>query len=64
IPYLLTDKKNALLVNDNDVVAMVDSICCLIENQQKTKELTSSARNFIAQMDWNVVKEEWKQVLK
>ncbi|RAK22662.1 glycosyltransferase involved in cell wall biosynthesis [Flavobacterium aquaticum] len=64
IPYLLTDKENALLVNDNDVVAMVDSICCLIENQQKTKELTSNARNFIAQMDWNVVKEDWKQVLK
>ena len=64
IPYLLTDKENALLVNDNDVVAMVDSICHLIENQQKTKELASNARNFIAQMDWNVVKEEWKQVLR
>lgn len=64
IPYLLTDKENALLVNDNDVVAMTDSIRHLIENQQKTKELASNARNFIEKMDWNVVKEQWRQVLK
>lgn len=64
IPYLLTDKENALLVKDNDVVAMVDSVCHLIENKQKTKQLASNARNFIAQMDWNVVKEQWRQVLK
>lgn len=63
IPYLLTDKENALLVNDNDVVAMTDSIRHLIENQQKTKELASNARNFIEKMDWNVVKEDWNQVL-
>ena len=64
IPYLLTDKENALLVNDNDVVAMTDSIRHLIENQQKTKELASNARNFIEKMDWNVVKEDWNQVLR
>ncbi|MQP24780.1 glycosyltransferase [Flavobacterium sp. LMO8] len=64
IPYLLTDNENALLVNDNDVVAMTNSICYLLENQGKTKELTSNARTFIAQMDWNVVKEGWKQVLR
>lgn len=63
IPYLLTDKENALLVNDNDVVAMTTAICSLLDNQQKTKALALNARNFIEQMDWNVVKEEWKHVL-
>lgn len=63
IPYLLTDKENALLVNDNDVVAMTTAICSLLDNQEKTKALALNARNFIEQMDWNVVKEEWKQVL-
>jgi glycosyltransferase involved in cell wall biosynthesis len=63
IPYLLTDKENALLVNDNDHHAMTSAICSLIENQEKAKALASNARNFIEQMDWNIVKEEWKQVL-
>lgn len=64
IPYLLTDKENALLVNDNDVVAMTTAICSLLDNQKKTKALALNSRNFIEQMDWNVVKEEWKQVLR
>lgn len=64
IPYLLTDKENALLVNDNDVVTMTTAICSLLDNQEKTKALALNARNFIEQMDWNVVKEEWKRVLK
>ena len=64
IPYLLTDKENALLVNDNDVVAMTTAICSLLDNQEKTKALALNARNFIEQMDWNVVKEDWKRVLK
>lgn len=63
IPYLLTDKENALLVNDNDHHAMNSAICSLIENQEKAKALASNARNLIEQMDWNIVKEEWKQVL-
>ena len=63
IPYLLTDKENALLVNDNDVVAMITAICSLLDSQEKTKVLALNARNFIEKMDWNVVKEDWKQVL-
>lgn len=63
IPYLLTDKENALLVNDNDGVAMTTAICSLLDNQEKAKALALNARNFIEQMDWNVVKEEWKEVL-
>jgi glycosyltransferase involved in cell wall biosynthesis len=64
IPFLLTDKENALLVNDDDVSAMTDVICSLLEDQQKASDLTLNARHFIEQMDWNVVKEEWKRVLR
>ena len=64
IPYLLTDKENALLVSDNDVSKMTDAICSLLEDQQKASDLTLNARHFIEQMDWNVVKEEWKRVLR
>jgi glycosyltransferase involved in cell wall biosynthesis len=64
IPYLLTDNENALLVNDNDINAMTNAICSLLEHQEKGIELALNARNFIEKMDWNVVKEEWKQVLR
>jgi glycosyltransferase involved in cell wall biosynthesis len=64
IPYLLADKENALLVSDNDVSKMTDAICSLLEDQQKASDLTLNARHFIEQMDWNVVKEEWKRVLR
>ena len=63
IPYLLADKENALLVNDDDVSSMTDAICSLLEDQQKASDLALNARHFIEQMDWNVVKEEWKGVL-
>ena len=63
IPYLLADKENALLVNDDDDKAMTEAICSLLEDQQKASDLTLNARHFIEQMDWNVVKEEWKRVL-
>ena len=63
IPYLLADKENALLVNDDDVSSMTDAICSLLEDQQKASDLALNARYFIEQMDWNVVKEEWKRVL-
>ncbi|MCA1966145.1 MAG: glycosyltransferase family 4 protein [Flavobacterium sp.] len=64
IPYLLRDKENALLVNDNDVVAMTNAICSLLEDREQCKTLALNARNFIEQMDWDVVKEGWKLVLR
>jgi glycosyltransferase involved in cell wall biosynthesis len=63
IPFLLTDKENALLVNDDDVSKMTDAICSLLEDQQKASDLALNARHFIEQMDWQVVKKEWKQIL-
>lgn len=64
IPYLLTDKENALLVPDNDDTAMTKAILDLLEDKVKANQLAKNARTFIEQMDWQVVKEEWKQVLR
>ena len=64
IPYLVTNKENALLVNDNDDHAMTKAIMDLIENKEKSNFLTRNARTFIEQMDWKVVKESWVSLLK
>ncbi|MDD3005790.1 glycosyltransferase family 4 protein, partial [Flavobacterium sp.] len=60
IPFLLSDNKNALLVDDDDTKAMVESIQKLIENLEKAAFLANNARSFIEQMDWKVVKKQWE----
>jgi glycosyltransferase involved in cell wall biosynthesis len=64
IPFLLSNNQNALFVNDNDAKAMVESIQKLIENPEKAVFLANNARNFIAQMDWQVVKKRWTDLLQ
>lgn len=64
IPFLLTNNENALLVADNDVDAMVASIQKLIENPEKAIFLANNARKFIKQMDWELVKKQWIDLLK
>ena len=59
----LSAEAEQLLDRFNDVVAMITAICSLLDSQEKTKVLALNARNFIEKMDWNVVKEDWKQVL-
>ena len=64
IPFLLSDNENALLVDDNDTKAMVESVQKLIENPEKAIFLANNARNFIEQMDWQVVKKQWADLLQ
>lgn len=63
IPYLLKDKENALLVNDNDDKAMTEAILDLLNDQEKANQLAINARTFIGQMDWYVVKKSWTSLL-
>ena len=63
IPYLLADKENALLVNDDDDKEMTETILDLLNDKVRANQLAKNARTFIEQMDWQVVKKEWKQIL-
>lgn len=64
IPYLLTDKENALLVSDNDDRAMTVAILNLLNDKVRANQLAKNARTFIEQMDWQVVKQSWISLLK
>lgn len=63
IPYLLTDKKNALLVPDQDVDQMTKAIVYLISDCEYGRLQVRNARNFVLHFDWNEVKQLWKQLL-
>ncbi|MEZ4795957.1 MAG: glycosyltransferase family 4 protein [Flavobacteriaceae bacterium] len=64
MPYLIEDRKEGLLVNPDDVEAMVKAIIELHQNQDLVKTLTSNARQKVEQLDWEVVKHLWFEVLK
>lgn len=64
IPFLLENEKDSLLVNDNDVQAMTNSILKTIENQSKTIIRVQNARKKVESFDWNFVKIMWNNLLK
>lgn len=64
IPFLLKDKKNALLVNDNDVIEMVNAIKELLTNKTAKNNIVCNARQDVELFDWNKVKQKWFDILK
>jgi L-malate glycosyltransferase len=59
IPFLLEDNSNALLVPDNDDIAMCQSVLQLADDIVLTKKLTFNARKKVEDLDWEVVKNQW-----
>jgi len=64
IPYLIQENKNGLLVEKNDVAAMVNKIKCLIENKELTASISKQARKTVEKYDWEVIKTYWFNILE
>ncbi|NHN26182.1 glycosyltransferase family 4 protein [Flavobacterium jejuense] len=64
LPYLLTDSKNALLVNDANVEEMCVAIKKIILNTSETILMTQHARELVEKMDWKVIKRQWNSLLQ
>jgi L-malate glycosyltransferase len=63
ISYLLENEKTALLVDDNDVDAMVTSLRKIINNPELKERLVTNALNLVQDFDWQKVKSKWDDVL-
>lgn len=63
IPYLIKDKLSGLLVDKENVSAMVDAIEYLICNPDIYKEISKNARQVIAAYDWEKMFPTWKSLL-
>lgn len=63
MPQLIDHGKDGLLVPENDVDAMVLAVEDLLHNQQKAREIALAARKKVEAFDWEIVKEQWKDVL-
>jgi glycosyltransferase involved in cell wall biosynthesis len=43
---------------------MVDAITELIENPELAQKLSKNGRELVEQFDWEIVKNQWKEILK
>lgn len=64
IPYLIEDQKDGLLVAKNDVSEMVHAIETLVNSPEMVQKLTQNAKETARKFDWEVVKLQWKTLLR
>ncbi len=64
IPFLISDKKEGLLVERNNTKAMADAIMNIVENKNLAQTITKNARKKVEQFDWQVVKQLWLNILQ
>ncbi len=64
IPYLLEDRKDALLVEPNNTEMMTHAIIKLLENSTLANDISNNARHKAESFDWEKVKVLWESVFK
>jgi len=64
ISYLLKNKKNALLVDDNDVTDMVNKIKFLINNEKQSKLLSHNAYLTAKDFSWEKIGPQWEKIIR
>ena len=64
LPFLITSTENGYLVDDNDAVAMAAQIEAIIGFPQPTLEIIRRAKCKVSQMDWEVVENQWLNLLR
>lgn len=64
IPFLISNKKEGLLVEKNNTVAMVNAIKTIYNNHEFAEMLAKNARKKVEQFDWKRVKQLWLNILQ
>lgn len=63
IPYLLENKKTAMLINDNDADAMASAIKELIFDDSLSNQIIANSLDLVGKFDWSIVKTKWNEIL-
>jgi len=63
MPFLIEHRVNGLLVNKNNVDAMVNAIIEICKDTKLAKTLAINARSEVEQFDWEKVKHLWSKIL-
>lgn len=63
MPFLIQNKVHGLLVEKNNVDAMVEAIVTVIQSTNERVKIIKNARLLAESFDWERVKNAWKKVL-
>ena len=63
IPFLISDQKEGVLVQENDYIEMNLAIKKLFLNQDFTTTLITNARKKVESYDWQIIKLQWLEML-
>jgi len=63
IPYLLNDKKDSILVDDNDAQAMAEAVLNVLNNKNLAINLSCNARKLAEGYSWEKIKVKWETLL-
>ncbi len=63
MPFLITDKKDGILVPSNSVEDFVEAIIHVFKDTHSTHNMVYNARKKAQMYDWEVVKEHWLKLL-
>jgi glycosyltransferase involved in cell wall biosynthesis len=64
LPYLLEDRKDALLVPPDDPAAMTAAVEEILSDPSLARRLSRNARLKAEQFDWRPVVSEWQEILE
>jgi glycosyltransferase involved in cell wall biosynthesis len=64
IPFLLQNNENSLLVNDSDSLAMANAIKEVFLNPELNDFRIKNARLLVESFDWNMIRNNWLEILK
>ncbi len=63
LPYLIQDHYDGMLVKKADVNGMVLAILNLYHNPEMARKISRQARIKVEQFDWEIIKEQWLEIL-
>ena len=63
IPDYIKDGENGILVSPNNAESFVSAINDLLENKEKALTISRNARAEMEKLDWQEVKQLWKDIL-
>jgi glycosyltransferase involved in cell wall biosynthesis len=64
LPYLIEHNKDGVLVEKQKITPFVQEIQRMVEDPQRTKQFSETARKKVENFDWEVVKAKWDAVLQ
>jgi glycosyltransferase involved in cell wall biosynthesis len=62
VPFLIKDRENGMLCENENPLSMVKSVVSLLENPRLTEKISRNGRKLANRSDWQEVKKDWEKL--